>query len=190
MQNFLENLPVLETQRLVLRKIDKNDANHIFHYGSNPRVSEKVTWETHKSMEDTEAFIEFVLKGYDEKKKALWGIELKESGQIIGTIDFVTINDKHKNGEIGYVLSPEHWGRGITTEAAQRVIEFGFKELGLVRIQARCFTDNIGSQRVMEKASMSFEGITRKGMFAKGDYQDLKMYSILADEIDLLFSKE
>lgn len=184
MQNALENLPVLETQRLILRKIDKNDAHNMFHYGSNTRVSEKVTWETHKTLEDTEAFIEFVLKGYDEKKMALWGIELKDSGQLIGTIDFVAINNKHKNGEIGYVLSPEHWGQGITTEASQRVLEFGFRELGLVRIQARCFTENIGSQRVMEKAGMSFEGIIRKGMLVKGDYQDLKLYSILADEFE------
>ncbi|MNY55685.1 hypothetical protein D3C86_1916840 [compost metagenome] len=54
--------------------------------------------------------------------------------------------------------------------------------MDLVRIQAKCYLENIGSERVMEKAEMSFEGIIRKGLFIKGRHQDIKMYSILKDE--------
>jgi [ribosomal protein S5]-alanine N-acetyltransferase len=83
---------------------------------------------------------------------------------LIGTIDFGAIDDKHKFVEIAYVLSEEYWNQGITTEAVKKLIDFGFKELGLVRIQARCFEENIGSQKVMEKSGMFFEGILRKSM--------------------------
>lgn len=65
------------------------------------------------------------------------------------------------------------------TEAAQKIIAFGFENMNLVRIQARCFVENSGSERVMQKAGMSFEGIIRKGMFVKGEHQDLKLYSII-----------
>ena len=182
LQNILERIPTLETERLILRKISKKDLQDIFTYGSNPKVSQRVSWETHKSKVDTENFIEHVLEGYSQNNKALWGIELKSTCRLVGTIDFVTVNLKHKKAEIGYVLSEDVWGNGLTTEATKKILEYGFETLGLVRIQARCFVENIGSQRVMEKSGMSFEGIIRKGMFAKGEYQDLKFYSILAEE--------
>ena len=56
----------------------------------------------------------------------------------------------------------------------QKLIEFGFNELDLVRIQARCFEENIGSQKVMEKSGMQFEGLLRKSMLVKGQYQNVK----------------
>lgn len=181
LKRILERLPNLETENLILRKINKQDIEDIFYYGSNPKVSQRVSWVTHKSKADTEQFIDFVLDGYSQHNKALWGMELKSNRKIVGTIDFVTLNSKHKNAEVGYVLSEDFWGNGLTTEATKKIIEFGFTELGLVRIQARCFVENIGSQRVMEKVGMSFEGIIRKGMFAKGEYQDLMLYSVLAE---------
>ncbi|UOR13266.1 GNAT family N-acetyltransferase [Halobacillus amylolyticus] len=182
LNTFYKSLPKLVTNQLILRKIDKNDIEDIFHYGSNPCVSQKVGWDTHQSIEDTKEFVEFILDGYREHKKALWGMELKSTGKLVGTIDFVTLNLKHGNAEIGYVLSKDHWGHGLTTEATKKIIDFGFRDLQLERIQARCFIENIASQRVMEKVGMSFEGIVRKGMFAKGEFQDLKLYSILAEE--------
>ncbi|PET38233.1 hypothetical protein CN514_24225 [Bacillus sp. AFS001701] len=70
----------------------------------------------------------------------------------------------------------------MVTEAANEVIKFGFNNMDLVRIQARCFVENNGSARVMEKTGMSFEVIIRKGMFVKGKHQDIKIFSILKEE--------
>lgn len=83
---------------------------------------------------------------------------------------------------MGYVISQDYWNKGIATEAANEVIKFGFNEMDLVRIQARCVVENIGSARVMEKAGMSFERIIRKGILMKGKHRDLKIYSILNEE--------
>jgi ribosomal-protein-alanine N-acetyltransferase len=63
------------------------------------------------------------------------------------------------------VLSEDHWGRGIGTEAAKEVIKFGFAAMDLIRIQARSFSENIASQRHLEKAGMSLEDILRKAYF-------------------------
>ncbi len=176
------DLPLLETERLILRKVTLEDIEDMHQYGSDEEVSKYVTWNTHETISDTKDFVEFVLTKYENKQVSPWGIVYKENGKFIGTIDFVWWQPNHKTAEIGYVISKEYWGKGLTTEVAKEIIKFGFEEMDLVRIQARCDVDNIGSARVMEKAGMSFEGIIRKGIFVKGKHRDIKMYSILKEE--------
>lgn len=176
------DLPVLETERLLLRKVTLKDAEEMFLYGSNEEVAKYVTWNTHKTLAETKEFIKLILSKYESGQVAPWGIEFKETGKFIGTIDFVSWQPNHKTAEIGYVISQDYWGKGLTTEAAKEIIKFGFEKMDFVRIQAKCLLENIGSARVMEKTGMTFEGIIRKGMFIKGEHQDLKMYSILKGE--------
>lgn len=178
------NLPVIETERLLLRKITFDDAEDIYEYTSDQIVSKYVTWDRHGTIMDTKGFIHFVNQQYALQKLAPWGIELKENGKLIGTVDFVSWQPKHFTAEIGYAIARRYWGKGITTEAAKALIHFGFTEMNLVRIQARCMVENVGSQRVMEKSGMTFEGIIRKGIFAKGKQHDLKLYSILLEEFE------
>jgi ribosomal-protein-alanine N-acetyltransferase len=185
-ESIFGNFPVLETERLILRKITIDDAEDMFYYGSNEEVSKHVTWYTHQSLSDTKEFIEFILNKYENNELSPWGIELKENGKFIGTIDYVSWQPKHNNAEIGYVISKDYWGMGIMTEAATAVVNFGFEHMDLIRIQARCFIDNLGSERVMKKLGMSFEGIIRKGMYSKEKHQDLKIYSILKEEFAVL----
>ncbi|MEB2298311.1 GNAT family N-acetyltransferase [Lysinibacillus xylanilyticus] len=173
---FIQAPPVLKTARLTLRPISLNDLEAMFNYTSSENVARYVTWDPHKSLDETKVFVELVLNGYKQGNHLLWGIEYEQ--KLIGTIDFVSVNDQHKCAEIGYVLSEEYWNQGITTEAVKKLIDYGFNELKMVRIQARCFKDNIGSQKVMEKSGMLFEGILRKSMFVKGCHRDVKMYAI------------
>ncbi|ADU32401.1 GNAT family N-acetyltransferase [Evansella cellulosilytica] len=181
-EDIYRDLPSLETDRLRLRKITLDDTKEMFSYGSNEEVTKYVTWDTHNTMDDTKGFIEFVIKQYESNNLAPWGIEYKSTNKLIGTIDFVSWKPTHHVAEIGYVLSPDYWGKGITTEAAEKVIEFGFNKMDLVRIQAKCFVDNNASARVMEKIGMRYEGTLRKAAFIKGKHEDLKVYSILREE--------
>ena len=173
-------LPILSTERLILRPVTLDDAEDMFTYGSNDNVTKYVLWNTHESIEDSKGFIEMVLETYKMHPFYHWGIEFE--GKFIGTIDYVMLQEHNKVGEIGYVLAEEYWNKGIVTEAARKVIDFGFNELGLVRIQARCFTENIGSFRVMEKTGMTHEGTLRKAMFAKGRHRDIEMYAITDED--------
>ena len=182
MNSIMKGLPNLETHHFSLRKINEEDIPAIFDYGSNPNVSKQVSWETHQTTADTSVFVEMILEGYEQGTKALWGMELKSTGKLVGTIDFVTIQERHRKAEIGYVLSEDCWGKGYMTEAASRIIAYGFEELQLERIQARCFVENEGSSRVMEKVGMSFEGTMRNAMFAKGKFQNLNMYAIVFED--------
>lgn len=169
------DIPKIETECLILRKITLDDAEDMFLYASNEDVTRYVTWDTHSSLTDTIDFINNFLPQYD----APWGIELKESGKFIGTVHFVWWQPRHNSAEIGYVLSKEYWGKGLITEAAEAITTFGFESMNLVRIQARCFLENEGSERVMKKLGMLFEGINRKVMYVKGEHKDLKMYSLV-----------
>lgn len=86
-------------------------------------------------------------------------------------------------------MAKDFWNQGIMTEVINRIIEFGFKELKLIRIEARCHPENIGSAKVMEKSGMKFEGILRKHIWAKDDYQDVKIYSIIKDDFESIFGE-
>ncbi len=176
------NLPVLETDRLILRKLRPEDEKDVFDYCSDEEVSKYTTWGAHQTIEDTRAFLNFVFDKYQQNTVAPWGVEDKASGRIIGTTGYMTWDTFNSNAEIGYALSRAYWGKGYMSEAVRSIIDFGFDVMDLVRIEARCLPSNIGSSRVMEKSGMSFEGILRKYILFKGFHEDIKMYSILKDE--------
>lgn len=181
-QSLFQNFPTLETDRLILRKLTKEDATDIFQYASDDEVARYVTWDSHKTVEDTYQFLQFAFDRYEAGQVAPWGIVYKADGKMIGTIDFLYWDQVHRRSEIGYVLAKPYWGQGIMTEAASKLLDFGFHKMELQRIEARCFVENIGSERVMQKIGMTYEGTLRKLMFIKGSFRNLKIYSILREE--------
>jgi ribosomal-protein-alanine N-acetyltransferase len=123
-----------------------------------------------------------VLSEYAEGKPSALGIELKDGSKLIGTIGYLNWSEDHKRIEIGYALSRDYWNQGYVTEAAKGLIDLFFRNSDLIRVEARCRLENVGSSRVMEKAGMQFEGVLRKQIFSKGEHHDMKMYSVLRDE--------
>lgn len=181
-EDIFYDIPKLETDRLMLRKLCINDANDMFQYTSNPAVSKYTTWHEHKSLEDTRSFLRRIITTYENRKGMTWGIENKENGKLIGTCDFVTWVPELKRAEIGYALSKDYWNKGYMTEVVKTLILFGFTNMELVRIEAKCRVENIGSARVMEKAGMNFEGILRKYLLSKDQFYDVKMHSVVKEE--------
>ncbi|MCC3587968.1 MULTISPECIES: GNAT family N-acetyltransferase [unclassified Microcoleus] len=180
--DILANIPIIETERLLLRKITLNDASDMFEYASNPEVSEYTMWSTHTSIEDTKYFLKSLTKMYKRKELVDWGIVHKAEKKFIGTCGYVEWSMTHSRAEIGYALSARYWREGYMSEAVNAIIEFGFREMLLNRIVGRCEVNNIASARVMEKVGMQLEGILRQQLFVKGRYWDLKIYSLLREE--------
>jgi [ribosomal protein S5]-alanine N-acetyltransferase len=180
-----ENLPELETERLLLRRMRLDDAQAMFAYASDPEVTRYVLFETHRSVKDSEAFLRLAVEGYERGDFGGWGVVLKDSGRFVGTCG-VDLNyaPEHARAELGYVLSREHWGKGLMPEAVRAVIRFGFGRMHLNRIQARCIAENTASARVMEKVGMTYEGTLREYELIKGAYRDMKFYSILRREFE------
>ncbi|MCR8656223.1 GNAT family N-acetyltransferase [Paenibacillus endoradicis] len=171
--------PTLETERLLLREIVKNDAEGIFSCFSNENVTRYYGQETLVHIEQAEAFVDFFANSYKEKKGMRWGIEIKGHQGIIGTMGFNAWSPKHKRAEIGYEIHPEYWRKGFTSEALSKVIQYGFDELALTRIGAVVFIDNEASNKLLIKAGFHNEGILRGYMYQNGVAYDTNMYSIL-----------
>jgi ribosomal-protein-alanine N-acetyltransferase len=101
-EDLFGDLPRLETERTILRKISLEDAEDIFRYCSDQEVSKYTSWHPHQSIEDSKAFIAHILSLYDHGDVAPWGIEHKETRTLIGTCGFVYWNVKHSRAEIGF----------------------------------------------------------------------------------------
>lgn len=185
-EKFFKEIPVFETNRLLLRKIESDDLDDLFELLSDPEVTHHMTWEVNKTKEETlNNFIKVVIERYEKGQSVDWAIVHKESKKVIGNCAFIGWSNKHSRAEIGYVLNKHYWGQGFATEALKELIRFGFEVIGLNRIEGGCDIDNIGSENVMLKVGMKFEGILRKNEFIKGEFRDTKIFSILKEDFFL-----
>ena len=178
-QDYFSRLPIVETQRLILRKVRMSDAMDLYRYAKDPEVARHVLWDAHTSVFDTRAYIRFLQYQYRSGMPGSWGIVLKETGRIIGTIGYMSYHADNATVEVGYSLSRDHWGQGLMTEALAAVIDETFRTLELHRIEALHFTDNPASGRVMEKCGMQHEGHMRQRVNCKGVFRDVEMWGIL-----------
>ncbi len=181
-ENIFADLPELETPRLLLRKLKLEDAEDMFEYVSDPGVPKDSTWPLHKSIEDSRACINFSLQHYAKKELGEWGVALKETGKLIGTCGFVWWKPEHAKAEIRGALSRKYWSRGLMTEAVAALMDFGFNEMKLHRLEGLCTPTNFASEKVMLKNGMKFEGILRDVVYDKSGFISLKLYSMLSTD--------
>ena len=178
------HLHILETDRLILRPLKREDSQEAFkNWSSDPNVAKYTTWEAHKSEKETKEFIDGVISNYNANLMDSWGIILKASNRLIGTGGYTPGSKKGNICTIGYALSKKYWNRGIMTEAVRKMVEYGFSHLQPSRIQSYTNIEHIASQRVLEKIGFKFEGVLRNYCFHHGIPIDVKMFSILASEV-------
>ena len=173
----------IETNRLILRKVQKEDAEPMFrNWASDPLVTKYLTWPTHESTAVTEMVIESWLREYEKENYYQWIIELKEQEEPIGSISVVRQNDRIAEAEIGYCIGSRWWRRGIVSEALSAVIEYLFTEVGMNRISARHDPNNPNSGGVMRKCGMKYEGTSRSSDRNNQGICDAAHYAILRSE--------
>ena len=100
---------------------------------------------------------------------------------FVGTIG-IHLDATHNCADVGYWIGKPYWGRGLATAALRLVIKFGFEKLHLNRIEAGHFSENPASGRVMEKASMRYEGVRRQSALHRESYKDVVYFSILRED--------
>jgi ribosomal-protein-alanine N-acetyltransferase len=131
------------------------------------------------SIAQAEQLIERQRQRFEQKERFRWGIALKNNDTIIGTGDYVAWNRVWRNAELGYDLARPYWGQGIMTEAVRAMIQFGFKHMGLHRIEAEVMPENSASIRLLRKLDFHEEGILQERSFWKGAFRDLAMFALL-----------
>lgn len=180
--NLFTSLPDLRTERLRLRRITMRDARDLFDVSSDGRVAQYVMWQTHASISDSRDYIRGVQRSYRGDRPSPWGIEVLEEGRLIGTIGFVSISRENLSAEVGYSIGHRYWNQGYATEALRRVIDYGFYNLGLNRIEAQHDVRNPASGRVMTKVGMRREGTLRERLFNKGEFISVDLYATLRND--------
>lgn len=179
---LFSRLPVLDTPRLTLRPLTMRDAQDIYDYSRDPEVARHVLWDAHRSLADSRAYLRFILRQYRDGMPSSYGIVLKATGRVVGTIGFMWYSQENSTAEVGYSLARWLWGKGLMTEALAAVLDMAFRELGLHRVEAQHETDNPASGRVMQKCGMRREGTLRGRILNKGRYVDVDLYAILRED--------
>ncbi len=150
--------PILSTERLTLRQLRIDDKKEILFMRSDEEMLEFIDIPKAETLEDARDYIRMINKGVSENEWIFWGITLQENDQkIIGTICLWNISIDKNKAEIGYVLHPDVQGKGIMQEAAEKVIEYGFKSMELNTIEADLHPKNIKSIKLLERNDFTFE---------------------------------
>jgi ribosomal-protein-alanine N-acetyltransferase len=149
----------METERLLLQRLKYEDAEEIFYaYASKPEATKYLSWATHKTVDDTRAFLKYAIESWNYGTDYSYSIRLKNL-VLIGSIGIL-----HEVGKIqlGYVMSPGHWGKGYTTEACSRVLSLLKTFKDLYRIGTFVDAENVASIKVLKKCGLQEEARLEK----------------------------
>lgn len=177
----LAGFSTLQTERLILRPVQPDDAEAMFDYLRDEETVHFITVPPVKTV--TEVLENSIQSYFMLDPIGKWAIVYDQ--KMIGTID-LRLNEAHRQAEIGYVLNKRYWGQGIMPEAAQAILTVGFDQLQLVRIFSEHDTRNPKSGRVMTKIGMRQEGVALKSQIIKGEIVDMVHYAITDTQYKVL----
>ncbi|ADB18804.1 GCN5-related N-acetyltransferase [Pirellula staleyi DSM 6068] len=176
--------PVLSTPRLALRPFTPDDAAEVQRLAGDRDVAATTRLIPHPYPDGlAEAFIRSLPEQYEHGKGATFAIALTD-GALIGAIS-LAFHWEDQHAEMGYWVGKPYWNRGFCTEAARRILEFGFGPLKLSRVFANYLANNPASGRVLAKLGMRQEGCLRQHRLKNGRFEDLVLCGILAAEFPL-----
>lgn len=172
--------PEIKTERLFLRKMTKKDAAEILCLRSDENVMEYIDRERMKSITDAEIFIDRITASLESNTGIMWGITLKETpGTIIGNIGYWRLIKENYRAEIGYMLNPLFWKKGIMKEALLAVMVFGFNQMNLHSIEANINPGNEASAALLESTKFIKEAYFKEDFLFNGTFRDTIIYSRL-----------
>lgn len=171
---------ILEGNRIKLRPLKFSDAEAIAEQARDRKIT-KYTFVIPPpfTVKQSQVFIKKTKKEKREEASYYFGIEFKENKKLIGMMNLVKIDRKNKNAEIGFWLAGGYQNKGLAKEALNLILDFGFKELKLERIEGRVLHKNKPAQKLLEKTGFRLEGRLRRKTFFKNQWFDDLIYGIL-----------
>ena len=179
-----ESMPRLESARLVLREADPGrDLEGLFELFADPEVARFTDTGPFTTLDEAVEVMAWISDIFTRQRGMRWVIAPASAEErLIGTCGFNVWRQSNNSAEIGYDLARPHWGQGLMTEALGVLLRFGFERMDLNRVEADVTVGNDGSARVLEKLGFQEEGVLRQRGFWKGDYHDLRLFSLLREE--------
>ncbi|MCD8215312.1 MAG: GNAT family N-acetyltransferase [Clostridiales bacterium] len=176
----------LETDRLILRKITLDDGPQMFeNWASDVKTTSYLSWPTHKTLKDTRAVIHKWVEAYSRPLGFNWGIQLKETGELIGNIEVTSKNAGQQLCQIAFCIGSKWWNNGYATEACKAVLDFLLNHVGFYVVESQYLAENPAAGKVLMKAGMIKDGVMRKRYMGKTEPMELVMirYSIIKSEL-------
>lgn len=173
----------IRTPRLTLRPVAPNDVDDVHAWQSRPDVVRWMLGAEPRTREQSHASV-LAMAGENalhEEGDCLTSAVVTQAG-VIGIVELVWRSGVDRTAELGYVLHPDHGGRGLATEAAAAVVDWGFNEFGLHRIYARCHGSNEASARLMSRLGMRQEARHVESYLFRGEWADQLVFAVLARE--------
>ncbi len=177
------NYPLLKSDRLSLRRVGPSDIASLVRNANNRQVSRFMPKLSFPYTIDNAK--KWLREANRQRRRNLsydFGIELSESGVIIGVMSLQNINFKDSNAEVGFWIGKRYWKKGLAREALELVLGFSFGELKLHRVYAVVHSQNAASIRLLERSGFTHEGTWREGCYLGHRWNDVYAYGILARE--------
>ncbi|TVX93388.1 GNAT family N-acetyltransferase [Paenibacillus agilis] len=172
----------LYTDRLHLRKMKVSDSSSLFSIWSDPDVTKFMNVTSFTDEDQAKDMIKLLDELSQNNKAIRFSIIEMESNEIIGSCGFNYLDFEHAKAEIGYDIAKAYWGKGYASEAVRSLLDYGFSDLQLNRIEAKVELDNVSSIKLLQKLNFTFEGTLRQYERVNGRFNDLHMYSKLISD--------
>ena len=179
MQVSFHPFPILETARLYLRQVHDNDAAAIFALRSNRNVMQFLDRPMADSIADAEHLVKKIKDSLERNEGITWGICSIADPHLVGTIGFWQLTREHFRAELGYLLHPNHQGKGLMQEAIEAALNYGFHVMQLHSVEANVNPLNNASIRLLERNNFIREAWFRENYYYNGKFLDTYVYSLL-----------
>lgn len=171
--------PILESDRLHFRRLTDADAPEIFALRSNPETMKFIPRPLAQNLNDALAHIKLINDKIDENLDINWAVTEKGSDKCIGLMGFYRTQPEHFRTELGYMIAPEHNGKGYVTEAVKTLLDFAFNKLNFHSIEAVIDSRHVASERVLQKNGFEKEAHFKENFFYNNEFTDTVIYGLL-----------
>ncbi|WP_017379152.1 GNAT family N-acetyltransferase [Paenisporosarcina sp. TG-14] len=177
--------PRLETKRLQLIELNKSHASTLFKQFSREDVTRYYGMDPFVEVEQAEKMIQSFSTNFERKQSIRWGLQVKETEELVGTIGLNNLQLWSKKCEVGYDLHPDYWSKGYIKEALRAVLPYCFEELNLSRVGATTFPANKASWQLLLKVGFVKEGLLRNYLYQGSQNYDAYIFSITREDWNL-----
>lgn len=181
---FGDRMPDLDAERVRLRHPRPTDADAVFAIFGDERAMRYWSHEAFETRAQAVDYLRSIDRGFAERTFCQWAITERGADELIGTVTLTGWDERNRRMELGYMLSPAHWGKGLASEAVRAVLRFGFERIGLHRVEAELDPRNAASARLLERLGFRYEGLLRERWWVYDEWCDSALYGLLRRDFD------
>lgn len=174
--------PILESERLCFRKLTNEDAPEILALRGNPETMQFIPRPLITDFDGALAHIKMINDKIEDNLDINWAVTIKGSDKCIGIMGFYRTQPEHYRTELGYMITPENWGKGYVTEAVKTLIHFAFNTLNFHSIEAVIDSRHSASERVLQKVGFEKEAHFKENFYYNNEFTDTVIYGLLKSD--------